>query len=103
MHLNCRIFCESLASALPNCLVGLGLRLDGHGNDRRRESRSIQHDRFIFIAQRIAVVTIFSPNAGSNVRARRRRIGVDVSRLLACMRSNAANALARISSTNMKT
>src|SRR5712692_7308133 len=48
-------------------LVGLGLRLDGHGNDRCREFDGLEDDLLVFIAERVAGVHVLQTDAGADV------------------------------------
>src|SRR4029077_7325512 len=48
-------------------LVSLGLGLDGHGNDRRREVDGFENDLLLLVAERVAGVYALEAHAGADI------------------------------------
>ena len=72
-------------------LVHLGLRLDGHGNDRLGEGRRLEKDRMVFVAESIARGDVLDADDGRDVA---RIARVDVLALVGLDLDETADALA---------
>ena len=68
-------FREALEGDAHLFLVDLGLRLDGHRDNRLREGRRLEEDREIFVAERVAGGDILDADDGGDVA---RVTGIDV-------------------------
>ena len=64
--------------------VGLGLRLDGHRDNRLRKDHALKQNRVLRIAKRVARVDVAQSNGSHDVA---REDFFDLFRELACMRS----------------
>jgi hypothetical protein len=63
-----RVFLDQTAEGLAHLFtVGLGLRLDGHGNDRFREGRRLELDVEILHAKRVARLDVLDADDGGDV------------------------------------
>ena len=91
-----RIFLRQLAQRDAHLfLVGLGLRLDRHRDNRRRELDRLEHDRVLLVANRVARGDVLQADAGADVA------GVDLADLFALVGvhlQQAADALAALAS-----
>src|SRR5450432_888770 len=72
-------------------LVGLGFRFDGYGNYRSGKIDVLEHDRLVFVAQRVAGVDALQTDAGTNVAG---VDGIDFFTLVGVHLQQAADALA---------
>ena len=86
-------FRQALQSDAHLFLIDLGLRLDGHRDNRVREGRRDEEDRMIFVAERIARRDILDADDGRDV-ARVNR--VDVLALVGLDLDQAADAVALV-------
>src|SRR5215472_5208350 len=92
MHAEGGIFLSETSQSLAHfVLVGLGLGLDGDGNDRRREVHGFENDLLVFFAKSVAGGDALQADAGADIA------GVDSVNFFALVGvhlEQAANALA---------
>ena len=69
------LFRESLDGRAELLLVGLGLRLDRHGDNRLREGHRLQYDGITRIAQGVTCGGVLQPHDSNDVAGAR---GVDL-------------------------
>ena len=50
-------------------LIALGLRLDRHGDHRRRKFNRLEHDRILLVADRVAGADVLQPDRRRNIAA----------------------------------
>ena len=94
VHAKGRIFLrQPLHGIAELVLVGLGLGLDRDGNDRRGKYDVLEHDGFVFIAQRIAGGYALQAHARSDIA---RVNGVNFLAFVGVHAQEAAHALTRL-------